>query len=49
MIIPTGTAHDARMTASAVREVVCARCRNPFFFHLRRTGRGHSQTFFSSA
>ena len=46
MIIPTGTSHDARVTASAVREVVCARCRNPFFFHLRRTGKGHSQTAF---
>ena len=46
MIIPTGTAHDARVTASALREVVCPRCRNPFFFHLRRTGKGHSQTAF---
>jgi hypothetical protein len=46
MIIPTGTTHDARATAAAVREVVCARCRNPFFFILERTGRGRSQAAF---
>lgn len=46
MIIPTGTVHDARVTASTVREAVCARCRNPFYFLLERTGKGRAKTAF---
>jgi hypothetical protein len=46
MIIPTGTVHDARATAATVREIICQRCRNPFFFLLERTGKGRAQTAF---
>lgn len=46
MIIPTGTVHDARVTAATVREIVCGRCRNPFYFILERTGKGRAKTAF---
>jgi predicted metal-binding membrane protein len=34
------------VTAATVREIFCKRCRNPFFFLLKRTGKGRAKTAF---
>ena len=46
MIIPTGSVHDARVTGGAIREIACQRCRRPFFFILRRIGKGRAKADF---
>jgi hypothetical protein len=43
IIVPTGSVHDAKVTASAVRSSYCARCRKSFFYVLRRTGKGRAE------
>lgn len=40
MLIPTGSVHKAKITASTLKEVKCAFCHGTYFYVMTRTGEG---------